>query len=131
MEGVARLDDVRLQFIEQGCPAVCGQWQAVVEGAWNGQARDGADVTRLQRRAVTRYQQGVTLLPARLVPGMLRVEIPAHATAGGRIEQGCVDQVHPAHPRDLGALHPAASCLVKARRGTAERVPRPARSPAA
>jgi hypothetical protein len=114
MKRVPGLEQRRLQRLEQAHPAARINRQVVVEGAGDRIARNGTHAAALDGAAAAGYDDGVVPGGVRGEPRVFRRQVALHATAGRRIKQGRVDEMHgllyrtcdpwPAGPRRL-ALH--------------------------
>src|SRR5439155_320731 len=111
MERIARLDERRLERIENPRPAARIERQAVVEAGRYGVARERAQSAALE--LIIPPGDDDRVLPGGVggEPRVLGREIALDATAGGRIKQRGINKMHgffcrPSVPRpDAGALH--------------------------
>jgi len=114
VEDVARLDQRRLQRIEQPRPTPRIERQAVVEGPGHRVTRQRAHAAALDVRLAAGHHDGVFPRGVCREPGVLRREVALHAAAGRRIKQSRVDEMHGwffARTPPKTALHLYDSCV--------------------
>ena len=94
MECVADLDEVGLERVDGARPAHGIQRQAIVERAGHEPAGDRRDVAGRVRAAVAGHDEAVTPAGVLAHPLVLCEQVALHATAGGRIEERGIDDMH-------------------------------------
>ncbi len=94
MKGIADFDEIRFERLDGARPAARIERQPVVECTGHGASRDHRHIVWRVHRALTGNHETVAPVGVRPHPLMLGEQVTLHPTAGGRVEQRGVDDVH-------------------------------------